>query len=114
MFLTAVTLAGCSQVAALAPVSGDALTTVRAASIDVLLAADVPVSVVPVCATSSGMHECTGETTDGAAIRVSAPTQKPLTMVVVVGDRQVYDGPVQDVLDKVARGESAIESGSGS
>lgn len=106
---SAVLLAGglsscASQVAALAPVGGDALAGVRFASVDVLLAAKVGILEAPVCTQAGDAVSCTGTLTDGTAITVRADVgSTPHTMIVKVGDQVLYDGDVQSVLDEAAR-----------
>jgi hypothetical protein len=99
----ALALTACgSQIAGLAPVSGDAITSVRIAAIDVLLEQGVQMKVVPVCTTETSTYECTGETVEGAPIAISANNVKPLVMQVSVDGSVIYDGPVQEVLDEAA------------
>lgn len=101
----AVSLTGCaSQLAGLAPVGGDAMTGVRFAAVDVLLAKKYGMLEVPVCTEASKTVSCVGSLTDGQVITVRADIgSDPHTMTVKVGDRVVYDGDVQKVLDDAAR-----------
>ena len=62
--LAVLALAGCSQVSALAPVSGDAITTLRIAVDDVLLENDVRILIAPKCTTAAEATSCTGSTVD--------------------------------------------------
>jgi hypothetical protein len=97
-------LAGCSQVAAIAPVGGDHLAEVRYAAIDVLLDADTDVLTAPVCAqATSGEVTCAGKTTEGDDIAVVSPADDQTIVTVTVGDRELYSGSIMDVLNDAAR-----------
>ncbi|GAA1871446.1 hypothetical protein GCM10009836_60330 [Pseudonocardia ailaonensis] len=96
-------LAGCSQAAAIAPVSGGREALVRFAGNDVLVAQQVAVLEAPVCAQAGEVVTCSGSTVDGQEIKVAAPAGDPATMTVTVGSRTLYDGPVQAVVDKAGR-----------
>lgn len=100
----ALLLAGCSQVAAIAPVGGDHLAEVRYAAIDVLLADDVELLTAPDCAqAASGEVTCTGETLDGAQITVVSPADDQTVLTVTVGDRELYSGSIMKIIDEAAR-----------
>lgn len=101
---TATGLAGCSQVAALAPVGGDRVSSVRYAVADLLVAADVDVLTAPVCSSAGDDVTCTGETADGARIEASAPAMDQDSLKVSIGDRVLYDGSLQKVLDDALEG----------
>ncbi len=97
-------LAGCSQIAALAPVGGDHLTEVRYAAVDVLVGAKVELLAAPACESAAdGATSCAGETVAGETIAVDSPAADPTTVTVRVGDEVLYSGPIQDVLDAAAR-----------
>lgn len=97
-------LAGCSQVAAIAPVGGNHLAEVRYAAIDVLVASGVDVLAAPVCTQSSaGEVSCAGETADGSAISVVSTSDDPDEVTVSVGDRELYSGSIMSVIDEAAR-----------
>lgn len=96
-------LAGCSQVAALAPVGGDALSEVRFAAIDVLLQKGVAVGQAPDCVATAAAIECSGTTVEGAAINVSSQRGADATLEVSVGGTSLFSGRLQDVLDAAAR-----------
>ncbi len=101
----AAALAGCSQVAAIAPVGGGHLSEVRYAAIDVLTSAHIEILTAPVCTQSADETvSCDGAAADGRAIHVSgtAPAQDVVT--VTVGADTVYDGSVQAVLEKAMQG----------
>ena len=98
----ALAVTGCSQIGALAQVSGVPLATVRTASYDVLVDKDVAILTAPVCTETTEEITCLGRTVDGSEIRVVAPTAKPLQMTVTVGGRELYRGSVQQVLDDAA------------
>lgn len=94
-------LAGCSQVAALAPVGGDRLAEVRVATNDVLVDRAVPVLTAPVCSAAGDAVTCTGTTVDQQPI--TATSTDPDTLVVTVGPTTLFTGSVQDVLTSAAR-----------
>jgi hypothetical protein len=96
-------LAACSQVSALAPVSGVNLTTVRVAANDVLVNEKVPVLVAPVCTESGTAITCQGSTTGGQVIEVTSTAKTPLTMSVKVGGTELYNGDAQDVINKAGQ-----------
>jgi threonine dehydrogenase-like Zn-dependent dehydrogenase len=101
LIAAAAVLAGCSQVAAIAPVGGDRLAEVRFAGLDVLTSEDVDVRTAPVCAQAADLTvTCDGDTFDGQAIRVTSPGATPDDLEVVVGARTVYSGSLQAVLEK--------------
>jgi hypothetical protein len=101
VLLAAVVLAGCSQVAAIAPVGGDRLAEVRFAGLDVLTSEGVDVRTAPVCAQTDDLTvTCEGDTFDDAAIRVSSPGATPDDLEVVVGADTLYSGSLQSVLEK--------------
>ncbi|WP_437385653.1 hypothetical protein [Plantibacter flavus] len=100
-------LLGCSQIAAVAPVGGDHLAEVRYATIDVLLDQGVDVMVAPDCEQAADSTvTCTGETTDGERILSVSEAADPTRVTVTVGDDQVFDGVILDVLDDAARDAS--------
>lgn len=101
--LATAVLTGCSQVAALAPVGGNRVTIVRFAGNDVLVAAGIDLLTAPLCTTSGDAVDCRGTTVDGAAVVVTSTAQDQADMTVTVGDRTVYRGSVQAVLDAAAR-----------
>ena len=99
-------LAGCSsQIDALAPASGDDVSAVRTATTDVLIDAGLDVLVAPVCVKSELTITCEAELIDGTAVQTDAPLDGTVTMTVTVAGEVVYDGFVQDILDRAARGE---------
>ncbi len=97
-------LAGCSsQIAALAPVSGDGLTGVRTAATDVVLAQGMSFLRAPVCTQVVKAVTCEGSLMDGTTVTVAADiTAKPYTMTVKAGDTTLYDGDVDTVLNDAA------------
>ena len=104
VLVAGVLLAGCSQIAAIAPVGGSHLAEVRYAAIDVLVAAEVDILTAPVCAQApSGEVSCQGETTDGTKIAVDSPADDHTVLTVTVGDDELYSGSIMDVIDKAAR-----------
>lgn len=101
------TLAACSQVSALAPVGGNREALLRFAGNDVLVSSGVAIRTAPTCTTGQDDVVCTGEAVGGAPIRFSGAAGDPLVLVVTVGDRTLYDGPAQDVVDRAARPSGA-------
>ncbi|MET2010381.1 hypothetical protein ABXJ56_02425 [Microbacterium chocolatum] len=98
-------LAGCSQVAAIAPVGGDRLAEVRYAANDVLLEEGIDILTAPVCTSPDEIAvTCEGETMDGEVIRVESTAEAQDDVVVTVGDRTLYDGSLLDVLDRGSSG----------
>lgn len=104
----ALVLAGCSQVAALAPVSGNRITEVRFAANDVLLDRGIALAVAPVCDQDGPAITCAGTTAAGEPIAVSAsgPAATADTLTVSVNGTTIYQGSVRDVLDASARSTS--------
>jgi uncharacterized lipoprotein NlpE involved in copper resistance len=98
-------LVGCgSQIDALQPVGGDAMTGVKFAATDVLLDRKFGILEAPVCTQARETVSCVGSLTDGAVINVQADVgTKPHTMTLTVGGVVVYEGEVQAVLDDAAR-----------
>ncbi|MCJ1706177.1 hypothetical protein [Microbacterium sp. VKM Ac-2923] len=98
-----VLLAGCSQVAAIAPVGGNHLTEVRFAAIDVLHERGIALETVPTCTRAEdGAIACAGTTTDAVAVTVRSPAADPDAFTVVVGSDTVFDGSVSVVIDRAA------------
>ncbi len=98
---SAALLAGCSQVAALAPVGGDRESGVRYAANDLLLDAGIEIMTAPVCHQAADKAvTCEGRTADGQDIRVVSTAADQARMVLTVGSRTLYDGDIQTVLDK--------------
>ena len=95
-------LTACSQVSALAPVSGDGITTLRMAADDVLLENGVAVLVAPKCKADGSAYACQGSTVDGSPISVTSAAGKPRRMTVTVGGTVLYDGEVDPVVQKAA------------
>jgi len=65
-------LGACSQVAALTPVSGGPVTSVRNAVYDVLVEQQVPILVAPQCVAVTTGFSCSGTTQDGQEILANA------------------------------------------
>ena len=99
-------LSGCaSQLAAIAPVGGGDVTALRIATIDVLQDLGIGMMQVPVCVEADepvDSYVCAGTTTDGKAIAVTSPGTTPMTMTILVDDKQVFAGSVREVIDKAA------------
>lgn len=99
---------GCaSQVAALAPVGGDGLASLRTAATDVLLAQGRDILQAPVCTRAAAGYTCAGALADGAAIGVTSPIDLSV-MTITVGEQQVFSGSVADVLQAAAEGRSPL------
>lgn len=93
-------LAGCSQVNALQQVSGTPLSTVRVAVNDVLLEQKVLIKQAPVCTETETEFTCTGSTLTDKAIEVTVPNDEQQVMVIKVGGKEIFTGPVQDVIEE--------------
>jgi len=100
---TATAATGCSQVAVLKPVAGDALTSVSNATSDVLTSGGVEVMTWPVCSFADAVYTCRGQTVAGEPILGAAPAATPLQLTVNIGERTLYQGPLQAVLDQAGR-----------
>lgn len=103
--LVALSLTGCSQIAAIAPVGGDRLAEVRFAGIDVLVDADIQILEAPVCTEAADATvTCTGSTVDDDTITVASPGSDPDTLRVTSGDTSVYEGSLHAALEKAMGG----------
>lgn len=101
--MAATLLGGCSsQIDGLAPVGGDDITSLRIAAIDVLLERRLTVRDAPVCTDTGEGYSCIGSLTDGTEIVVTAPDADATTMTITLGGSTIYDGSVQEVLDRAA------------
>lgn len=98
----AAALAGCSQIAELQPVAGDKITSVQIATSDVLTSNNISMRVWPTCDIAGETYTCTGTTASGQTVTSSA-TGTPLAIVVKLGNRTLYQGPLQDVIDSAGR-----------
>jgi hypothetical protein len=103
LLLLPLALAGCSQVAALAPVGGDDVAMVRFAAIDVLVAQGVPILAAPVCTLAATAITCTGTTTEGEQISVDSGSADDASILVKVGDRTLYSGSLDELLAEFMR-----------
>ena len=103
---TAVALAGCSEISALAPVGGNGLAEVRFAAIDVLQQKNVALLTAPVCAQADTgpLVTCVGTSADGREITVTSSVASGAQLVVAVGGETIYSGALTEVLDEAARG----------
>jgi hypothetical protein len=105
--LAAGVLAGCSQVAAIAPVGGGHEAEVRYAAIDVLTTAGTDILTAPVCAMDAGgAITCAGSTTAGETITAVSPAGDQTVVTVTVGADTLYSGSIADVLNDAARAGS--------
>jgi hypothetical protein len=112
----ALSSAGCTQVAQLRGVAGGQVSAVRAATNDALVWHDVAIRVAPVCGFDGSVtYTCAGTTTDGSPIASTAvvrsefgastgpygePAPADVSLVVTVGGATLYDGTVEDVLQR--------------
>jgi hypothetical protein len=100
----ALTLTGCSQVAALAPVGGNRATEIRFATIDVLLDHDIALMDAPTCAMADDRAvNCTGTTVDGQTVTSTSPAQDQASLEVRVGDEVLYEGTIDAVIETSIR-----------
>lgn len=97
--LATLALSACSQISALTPVGGTAITSVRNATYEVLVDQQVPILTAPECAATDGGFTCTGSTVDGAEILTVAQGTNPYPMTITVGGEVLFEGNAQDVLD---------------
>lgn len=98
-------LTGCSQVSALAPVGGNRVSEVRYAVNDLLVRDGTEILTAPVCeADDAGAVACTGTTVSGDGISASSSATAPDRLLVRVGERTLYDGSLDDVLDDALEG----------
>ncbi|MFN3340089.1 MAG: hypothetical protein ACK40Z_10380 [Dietzia sp.] len=93
-------LAGCSQIDALAPVGGAEIADLRYATNEVLLEQGVEVLVAPVCAGHGADLRCVGETVGNETITATLASEDGASFDLTVGERLIYSGPVQAVLDR--------------
>ena len=100
------TLSACSQMAALTPVGGDSITTVRNAVYDVLVEQNVDVLLAPQCTTATDGFTCAGTTMDGQDINAVAGATSPYPLTITVGGTEIFRGTAQDVLQVAVEGES--------
>lgn len=101
--LAVAALAGCSQIAAIAPVGGNHLTEVRFATIDVLQEQGIALRDVPTCSRGDdGSVACAGTTSAGEDVAASSPGSDPDRVTVTVSSRVIFDGSVREVIDRAA------------
>ena len=98
-----IALGACSQINALAPVSGGPITSVRIAVYDVLVEQNVPILVAPQCTPATSGFTCTGKTPDGQEILATGGPTAPYPITITVGGTTIFQGNAQDVLDKAAQ-----------
>ncbi len=96
--------AGCSQIAAIAPVGGNRVSEVRYAALDVLVQKEVAILTAPVCTEANDKAvSCEGETVDGEKIVVTSAADDQANFTITVGSTTLFEGAVQDVLDDAIR-----------
>lgn len=106
-------LTGCSQAAQLQPVAGGQISAVRTATNDILIDQEIDIQVAPVCEFSDPKFSCVGSTTDGKKITSEAQvladfgatkteygayTPADVSLVVTVGQDEIFNGKVEQVL----------------
>lgn len=122
--LAAVSFAGCSQIAQLKPVAGDAVISVRTATIDTALQKGITFKVAPVCTYQGTEYDCAGTAADGQPVTsVATSYDKPqvpaeyasqvpadakdsdtfIVMEVKVGSQTIFKGLSSEVLSQNAR-----------
>lgn len=92
-------LTACSQIDALTPVGGAAITTVRNATYEVLIDQGIPILVAPQCETTASGFLCSGSTVENVPITAEAGSTAPFTLVISVGSNIIFDGTAQAVID---------------
>lgn len=92
-------LTSCSQIDALAPVGGAAITSVRNATYDVLVDEGVAILVAPQCTAVPTGFTCEGSTVDGEPIMAEAGPEAPYELTVTVGREVLFEGTAQEVLE---------------
>ncbi len=102
----ALALAGCSQIAALAPVGGDDVTMVRFATIDVLVAENVDILDAPTCEQTGTVITCTGTTVDGMTISSTSSSADDASIEITVGTQTLYSGSLTELLEMYVRAGS--------
>ena len=105
MTIAAGAMAACAvstQIDSLRPVAGDAVAALNAAADGVLLEEGIEILVAPVCELNDEGYDCAGKTLSGEDINVVAPGSDPETMTVSVGSKTLYEGSIEDVLQKAA------------
>lgn len=105
-------LAGCaSQISALAPVGGDAMTGVRIAATDVLLERRLSILAAPACTQEAKVVTCQGTLADESTVDVRADVAvTPNTMTVTAGGEVLYQGSVQAILDSAAQATAGVDA----
>jgi hypothetical protein len=122
--LAAVSFAGCSQIAQLKPVAGDAVISVRTATIDSALQKGITFKVAPVCTYEGTEYDCAGTAADGQPLTsVATAYDKPqvpaefasqvpadakdsdtfIVMEVKLGGQTIFKGLSSEVLSENAR-----------
>lgn len=97
-------LAGCSQVAAIAPVGGDRVSNVRYAALDVLVAEGVELLTAPDCVEKDRSVSCTGSSLDGATITVTSTAADEDHLEIVVGTATLFSGSLSAVINDAVDG----------
>lgn len=92
-------LTSCSQIDALAPVGGAAITSVRNATYDVLVDEGVEILVAPQCNAVPTGFTCEGSTVDGLTILAEASADAPYELTISIDGKNVFQGTAQEVLE---------------
>lgn len=118
VLLVAACASGCSQAAQLRPVAGGAVSAVRTATNDVLVASEIPIETAPTCAYEEPLFVCRGTAAGGVEIVAESKELAPygatkdewgayvpadMTLQITVGGEPLFDGKVEDVLQSNGR-----------
>lgn len=95
----ALALSACSQIGALTPVGGAAITSVRNATYDVLVERDIAILVAPQCAAMESGFRCEGSTIDGLPIIAEASADSPYDLKIFVNGEELFNGTAKQVLE---------------
>lgn len=105
LLLAPLALAGCSgEIKGLASGGSLSRAMLASATVDQLTTQNIPILVMPVCTISPqdvNTLSCLGKSTESEAITVTVPDAlaKPPIMTILVGNKQVFQGSVAEVLD---------------
>ncbi len=110
MFGAMAVVGGCSTITGMAGGGDMNLIYIQAASTDELLTQKYEVAVKPVCTQNTSektTYSCTGQTADGKEIKVQVtgaaasnpnPTNTTTAMVLMVGEKEIFNGPMYPVM----------------
>lgn len=97
-------LSACSEIDSLQQVSGNTAAAVTFATTDVLINQKIPIKVRPRCHQLTDTTLCEGSTMTDEKITVQATNNKPIDMTVKVGDKVIFTGSGQEILNRNAEG----------